>query len=319
MLIPKAILQKLILILFLFLIIANNSYSQPADTTTVSISNNFYKTDSIFSFRSPKGYFPSLAHNFGEQITSPLRFSKKDWLLTGAAAGITASLFFLDDEIDSWATVQKDNNKFLEKVSPVFTEFGDKYGYCVVGAIGTFSAVFSKQKGVQTSLLASQAVLTSGVWVQIIKLLTGRERPKGAYLYSLNPSGDWNGPFSRFEKQGEYNKSVFAYDAFPSGHTAVAFSIATVFATQYNDIKAVPVICYSTASLIGISRMIEHEHWASDVFAGAVIGYLSGKQVTKYFNRTHTKINGLQFSESGPKAQVTIIQFGNQVGLAVRW
>lgn len=317
MLIPKAILQKLILIHFLILITVNTSYSQAVDT--VSKTDNFYKTDSIFSFRSPKGYFPSLAHNFGEQITSPFRFSKKDWLLTGAAAGITASLLFLDDEIDSWATVQKDKNQFLEKVSPVFTEFGDIYGYCVVGAIGTFSAVFNKQKGVQTSLLASQAVITSGVWVQVIKLLTGRERPKGAYLYSLNPSGDWNGPFSRFEKQGEYNKSVFAYDAFPSGHTAVAFSIATVFATQYSDLKAVPLICYSTASLIGISRMIEHEHWASDVFAGAVIGYLSGKQVTRYFNRTHPKINGLQFSEPGPKAQFTIVQYGNQLGFAVRW
>jgi len=318
MVILKAIISKLILILFIILIISNTSYSQPADTTTVSKSDNFFKTDSIFSFRSPKGYFPSLAHNFGEQITSPFRFSKKEWLLTGAAVGITASLFLLDDEIDSWATIQKDNNQFLEKVSPVFTEFGDKYGICLVSAIGTFSAIFKKQKGVQTSLLASQAVITSGVWVQTIKLLTGRERPKGAYLYSLNPSGEWNGPFSRFEKQGDYNKSVFAYDAFPSGHTAVAFSIATVFATRYSDVKAIPIICYSTASLIGISRMIEHEHWASDVFAGALIGYLTGKQVTKYFNTTHPK-NRLQFSEPGIKAQFTIIQHGNQAGFAVRW
>lgn len=319
MLIRKAILPKLILILFLILINANTTYSQTVDSTSVSKPDNFYKYDSIFSFRSQKGYFPSLGHNFGEQFTSPLRFSKKDWLITGAAAGITTSLFFLDDEIDSWAKVQKENSQFLEKVSPVFTEFGDIYGYCLIGSIGALSAVFKKQKGVQTSLLASQAVITSGVWVQVIKLLTGRERPKGAYLYSQNPSGEWNGPFSRFEKQGSYNKSIFAYDAFPSGHTAVAFSIATVFATQYSDVKAIPILCYSTASLIGISRMVEHEHWASDVFAGAFIGYLCGKQVTKYFNRTHPAIDGFAFSESRLKTQVRIIQYGNQAGLVINW
>ncbi len=307
-------------IISILLFFGITAYSQNAENIIVDTikPGNFYKTDSIFSFRSPKGYFPSMAHNFRAQITSPLRFSKKEWLLTGAAAGITTSLFFLDAELDKWATVQKDKHPFVENVSPVFTEFGGKYGYGLVGVIGTMSALFKKQKGVQTSLLASQAVITSGVWLQTIKLLTGRERPKGAYLYSQNTSGEWNGPFSRFEKQGAYNKSVFAYDAFPSGHTAVAFSIATVFATQYNDVKAIPIVCYSTASLIGISRMIEHEHWASDVFAGAVLGYFCGKQVTKHINKTHSKIPGLANGHL-PATQVTFIQYGNQAGFAIRW
>lgn len=40
-------------------------------------SENFYKTDSIFSFRSQKGYFPSLLHNFAEQATASFHFKTK--------------------------------------------------------------------------------------------------------------------------------------------------------------------------------------------------------------------------------------------------
>ncbi len=244
----------------------------------------------------------------GAQITAPFHFSKNDWLLTGAAIGVTASFVVFDDEIDKWATVQKANHPVLAKVSTVFTEFGNWNGVALVGVIGGISAVFGKQKGVQTSLLATQAMITSGVWIHVIKTMTGRERPKGAYLYSLNPTGKWYGPFSRFNKNIASDKSVFAFDAFPSGHTALAFSVATVFAERYRNVKAIPVFCYSTATLIGISRLIEHEHWASDVFAGAVLGYICGRQVTKHFEETHRR------QTNSPKAQFTLIQYDNQVG-----
>ena len=58
-------------------------------------SASFYKTDSIFSFQSPKGYVPSLLSNFEEQIIAPLRFNKKDWIITGAAVGVTIASFIL--------------------------------------------------------------------------------------------------------------------------------------------------------------------------------------------------------------------------------
>jgi hypothetical protein len=50
-------------------------------------STNFYKTDSIFSFRSKMGYFPSLIHNIGEQAAAPFHFTTKQWIYTGVAGG----------------------------------------------------------------------------------------------------------------------------------------------------------------------------------------------------------------------------------------
>ncbi|MCX6165896.1 MAG: phosphatase PAP2 family protein [Ignavibacteriae bacterium] len=126
-------------------------------------------------------------------------------------------------------------------------------------------------------------MLNSGLWIRFGKLLAGRERPSAAYEYSHHPSGIWRGPIHQLTN--EEKRSVASYDAFPSGHTATIFSIATVFAEQYKDIPIVPIISYSFATIVGISRMIEHTHWASDVFLGGVIGYLCGKTTIDFYRQ----------------------------------
>ena len=282
-------------------------------------SGNFYKTDSIFSFRSPKGYFPSLLHNFGEQATAPLHFKTKQWLITGAAIGITVALIHVDNDIDDWARFKKQKYNWVNKASPIITDFGSNTGIFSVIAFGTFSAALKKEKGVQTSLLATQAMITSGVWVRLIKMLSGRERPSAAYAFSNLEGGNWYGPFAQFDQDLALKKPGSAFDAFPSGHTATAFSIATVFALQYKDIKAVPIISYSAATLVGISRLTEHAHWASDVFAGAILGYLCGKQVVSHYNKTHQDALASLQSKSKIKTELTFIQYGNQVGFSLKW
>ena len=73
--------------------------------------------------------------------------------------------------------------------------------------------------------------------------------------------------------------------AFPSGHTTAAFAAATVFAQEYRDRLWVSILSYSAASLIGLSRITENAHWASDVFAGAALGYVTGLQVVRNYHR----------------------------------
>jgi membrane-associated phospholipid phosphatase len=288
----------------------NNSYQKA--------SASFFKTDSIFSFHSEKGYLPSLLHNIGEQAAAPLHFKTRQWLYTGAAAGITAALIYADEDIDAWARTQKQKHKLVNKTSPIISEFGSNYGVYSVIAYGLINAAFKNEKGVQTSLLATQAMITSGIWTQIIKQLTGRERPKASYIFSHIEGGRWHGIFSKYLEVSPDDRSRFSYDAFPSGHTATAFSIATVFATQYHDHKAVPVIFYSAATLVGISRLTEHEHWASDVFVGAVFGYLSGKQVVRHYNKTHQK-SLTPLSEQNKSREITFFQNGDQIGISILW
>lgn len=280
-------------------------------------SANFYKTDSIFSFRSQKGYFPSLLVDFKDQFVAPIKMNPRQMIMTGAAVGITITLFHFDYKIDEWARVQKQDHKWINKTSPVITNFGGSVGVYSVLAAGALSALCKNEKGVQTSLLATQAMITSGVWVNIIKILSGRERPIANYTFSKSPGGTWYGPFAKYDQDLAIRKPVSAFDAFPSGHTATAFSIATVIATQYEDKKAIPIICYTAASLVGISRLTEHQHWASDVFVGGLMGYLCGKQVVKHYNKTHQ--NQQLSAKSKTSREVSFIQNGNQVGLFLRW
>ena len=50
----------------------------------------------------------------------------------------------------------------------------------------------------------------------------------------------------------------------------------------------VDVIAYGLASMVGIQRIYSDKHWASDVFAGAVIGIVSGKSIVYLHKRKET-------------------------------
>ena len=305
----------LLIILSRFSIISAQNFQQ-----TDSVKNiNFYRTDSIFSFRSPKGYFPSLIHNFGEQAVAPVHFKTKQWIMTGVAAGITAALITTDNNIEEWFWDQENRYPCISETSPVITRFGGNYANYSVAAFGLLSAALKNQKGVQTSLLATQAMFTSGAWVTMVKILTGRERPLTANIAAGIEGGKWYGPFAEYNKTLNSNKPESAFNSFPSGHTATAFSVATVFAMQYSDNPAVPIISYSAATLVGISRLTEQKHWVSDVFVGAVMGYLCGRQVVSHYNKKHK--NSLQYgaNKSANKQKITIIQYENQVGLSFVW
>lgn len=239
------------------------------------------RTDSVLSFKSSKGYVPSLFNNLGQQAVSPFHLSKKGWLNTAGVAVATAVLIHYDEKIDVHFKPIKEENKWIDQVSPYVTELGDYYGYALLTGFGCYSIAFHNYKAFRTSLLASQAAITAGLWIRVGKILTGRMRPGATYTDLQYNSDHWFGPFAQFQKKYNDGRGAAAFDAIPSGHTGAAFAMATVFSEQYKNVKAVPIVMYSLAGVVGVTRLIEHEHWASDVLLGAVVGYLCGKQVMR--------------------------------------
>jgi membrane-associated phospholipid phosphatase len=298
--------------LLILLLAGTNTFSQKT-------SSNFYKTDSLFSFHSPKGYIPSLLHNFGEQITAPIHFKAKQWLITGSAIGVTAILIHQDNDINRWARGLKEDHQWINKSSPVITKFGAQYGALTVCTFGLVSAAFKNEKGVQTSLLATQSMITSGVWIQIIKQISGRERPNASYYGSHSGGGSWHGPFASYNKTLALKYPDASFNSFASGHTAIAFSIATVFASQYNHTPVIPILSYTAATMVGLSRLTENKHWSSDVFVGALLGYLCGKQVVKHFHKLNEVNPNSMSLEQKPKSYFSIIQDSQQLGIALQW
>ncbi len=67
--------------------------------------------------------------------------------------------------------------------------------------------------------------------------------------------------------------------SFPSGHASTSFMIATIV-QRYYGWKA-GIIGYSAATFIAASRVRSSRHWASDVTAGATLGYIIGSSVSR--------------------------------------
>ena len=65
-------------------------------------------------------------------------------------------------------------------------------------------------------------------------------------------------------------------NSFPSGHTANAFTAATLLHKEFGKESIwYSIGGYGVASTVGVFRMLNNRHWFSDVLAGAGIGILS--------------------------------------------
>ncbi len=67
------------------------------------------------------------------------------------------------------------------------------------------------------------------------------------------------------------------YGTFPSGHTSSSFVVASVLHEAYGHVVGVPL--YGLATLVGIERLDDREHYFSDVVMGAVLGTVIGHSV----------------------------------------
>ncbi len=97
----------------------------------------------------------------------------------------------------------------------------------------------------------------AGAATNIAKLGLGRGRPNEGY-----DADDWD-PLS-------------GRTSMPSGHTAMAFALATALADEIDNGWA-SVGLYAAATATGWSRIHHRRHWLSDVVAGAAVGVVSAK------------------------------------------
>ena len=91
------------------------------------------------------------------------------------------------------------------------------------------------------------------------KFIVGRQRP------SIGDDADVFAPLS-------------GNDAFPSGHTVMAFALAASLSDEIHRPWA-SVLLYTAATGTAWSRVHDHRHWLSDVAAGAILGVASAKFV----------------------------------------
>jgi membrane-associated phospholipid phosphatase len=206
--------------------------------------------------------------------TSPFKIKTKDLVYLIPITIVGTSCIIYDEEIHSNIIQFRDNNPFIKNLSPVLTNGGE---FPVVGGISAAfyltGLVLKDNKAMQTGALAGYALVNSAVVVSILKMIAGRQRPR------VDATSHWYGfPESLNQFKGA---SSDLYTSFPSGHSIAAWTLATVIAEQYKDKKAVPIIMYTLACGVALSRTTENAHWLSDAIVGSALGYGIGKYIAK--------------------------------------
>ena len=237
-------------------------------------------------------FFKALGQDIGHIFTSPFRIKSKDLLLIGGVIAITGILINNDEAIYRSIKDFQSKNEWVDKISPKVTKMGD--GGFNLGVSGLFylgGLILKDDKAKETAKLTLMTFIHTSLVVQAGKHLFGRQRP------SWDDGNDsWAGPAGFFKRYEPYQ--ISHYDAFPSGHTISIFGTATVISEMYKDKPIIPIISYSLATLCGLSRVTEDTHWVSDVFLGAVLGYVIGKYVVKKRSKYAKKLNIMPIANS---------------------
>ena len=233
---------------------------------------------SVEKFRF-KPYLKSYWTDARDIAVKPFLWEPGEWYTAAGGIVIDGVLLCYDKEIQEF--VQNSRTK----TSGDITKYGlEPWGhYYTIGTLGLLyfqGALFKNKHHKSAALTGLKAYILSACFVRIPKFVFARKRP-----FETSPldahQWEWFDP---------------DYSSFFSGHTITVFSVATVLAYEYKDIKAVPWIAWSIAGLSGLSRINDNKHWASDVFTGALAGYGIGKLI--YSNKQYLQV-GLTPSVGG--------------------
>lgn len=178
------------------------------------------------------------------------------WWHAAAAAGGLSALMLLDHPVQRYA--RHNSGTGADNVASVVRHFGqpEVYGTVTVGLLA--AGLVTHQPGITRAggRLAASLVLAGGT-VEAGKVLFGRPRPEN----SLDADG-----YSPLSGQA----------SMPSGHSAVAFALATSLSDDIHRPWA-SVGLYGVATAVAWSRINDNRHWLTDVTAGALVGITSAK------------------------------------------
>lgn len=191
------------------------------------------------------------------QVQAQAAPRKIEWWHGALFLGGVSTLMLVDNAVKSGA--QGLRGAGSDGIASTVRHFGQPEVYATT-AVGLLTAGMvtgnPKLTGMGKHLAASLA-LTSGV-IYSGKAFVGRARPD-------DPTYDGD-DFGILSGRG----------SLPSGHTAMAFALATSLADDI-DRPWATVGLYTAASAVGWSRINDDRHWLSDVAAGAVLGIASAK------------------------------------------
>jgi membrane-associated phospholipid phosphatase len=211
--------------------------------------------------------------------TRPL-FTYRDAILAGAFA-VTARLVHpLDERLrDRLQDSSTQANRKLQTLATFVRTTATPGSYVIGTSMYAVGRIAKNRKLASLGLHGTEALIIGEGVATVVKTVVGRQRP------SVTPADPNSYQFMRGLSGGD------KYRSFPSGHTVSAFAAAAAVTAETSRNAPstrwiVGPVLYSGAALVGISRMYNNRHWASDVIVGAGIGTFAGLKVVR-FNDSH--------------------------------
>lgn len=242
--------RALFSIYFLVLIFTKSAHA--ADSGTISLGSEL--NDGI--------------HRLGVEtvalIKTPVQIKNNNILITLGVAGAVGLTYVFDRDIQ--AKLQNSKGNTLNKAADVGSLAGDPFIHLGLAALvygGGIAA--NSQKWKETGEMIGEALILADASSLLIKETSGRGRP-----IVTTDKGDFK-PFN-FKND---------YDSFPSMHTTSSFALASILAATSENLP-MKMLYYSAATFVGVSRIYQNKHWASDVVLGAALGELCGRVVINY-------------------------------------
>jgi len=158
----------------------------------------------------------------------------------------------------------------LNSASNLIMRLGD--GRTTVGISALFALygfAGNDSRALRTASESVEALLASGLVVQVLKHVSGRESPQAA----TGLRGTWR-PFPALDN---YNHNQARYYSFPSGHMTTAMATLTVIAENYPEAQWIRPTGYGALSLLAVSLVNKGWHWYSDFPMAIALGYSFGK------------------------------------------
>lgn len=205
---------------------------------------------------------------FGEEsrnfIKQPAKWKAEDLGKIGIIGLSTYLIMNADEPVRKELT--KDQSYYCSLPIEAGRIWGEWYSTGIITGIFALSGIVNRNNSnKRIAYEIAQSFLYTGFVTGLLKVSFGRNRPymnNGAFRYDL---------FSLYS----YDKS-----SLPSSHTSTAFSLSTILSQNSNS-DLVKVLIYIPALATAFSRMYQDQHWLSDTFLGAAIGYFVGVWVHK--------------------------------------
>jgi membrane-associated phospholipid phosphatase len=185
-------------------------------------------------------------------------------------AGVLISYAFIDRPLSTFLHPFLDDRRFLVLVARQMAPFVSLVAV-VVGVLGVaYLAGWQPNANVRATirvvLIAAIATCVAQYAKDELKLMVGRTWPETIFWHNLSWNANGVSLFRPFF-------GGLGYEAFPSGHTALAMAAASVFACAFPRQR---ILWMTPVALLAFGLVVTDVHWLSDVIAGAYVGGVCG-------------------------------------------